>query len=40
MVRSGILDPRFCKEGNSCMVDKGFTITDDLKTLNIELNIS
>ena len=37
--RSCILDPRFYEEGDSCMADKGFTITDDLKALNIELNI-
>ena len=37
--RSCILDPRFYEEGDSCMADNGFTITDDLKALNTELNI-
>ena len=36
--RSGILDPRFW-EGDSCMADRGFTIANDLKALNLELNI-
>ena len=39
MARSGILDPRFWGEGDSCMADWGFTIVDDLKALNVELNI-
>ena len=39
MTGSGILDPRFYEEGDSCMADKGFTITDDFKALNIEFNI-
>ena len=38
MARSGILDPRFW-EGNSCMANRDFTIADDLKALNVELNI-
>ena len=39
VARSGILDPRFWEEGDSCMVDRGFTIAGDLKALNVELNI-
>ena len=39
MARSGILDPRFWEEGDSCMADWEFTIADDLKPLNVELNI-
>ena len=39
MNRIGILDPRFWEEGDSCLVDRGFTIADDLKALNVELNI-
>ena len=37
--RSAISDPQSCKESDSCMADRGFTIADDLKALNIELNI-
>ena len=39
VARIGILDPRFWEEGDSCLVDRGFTIADDLKALNVELNI-
>ena len=39
MARSGILDPRFWEEGDSCMADRDVTAADDLKTLNVELNI-
>ena len=39
MGRSGILDPGFWEEGDSFMPDRGFTIVDDLKDLNAELNI-
>ena len=39
MARSGILDPRFWEEGDSCMADRGFFTADELKTLNLELNI-
>ena len=39
VARSGILDPRFWEEGDSCMADRGFTIADDLKPLNVDLNI-
>ena len=37
--RIGILDPRLWEEGDSCIVDRGFTIADNLKALNVELNI-
>ena len=37
--RSGIVDPRFWEECDSCMPDRVFTIADDLKALNVELNI-
>ena len=40
LARSGLLDPRFREEGDSCMADRGFTIADDLKALNVELNVS
>ena len=39
VARSGIVDPRFWEECDSCMADRVFTITDDLKALNVELNI-
>ena len=39
VARSGILDPPFWEEGDLCMADRGFTIADHLKALNVELNI-
>ena len=39
VARNGILDPRFWEEGASRMADREFTIADDLKALNVELNI-
>ena len=39
VVRSDILDPRFWEENDLRITDIGFTIADDLKALNIELNI-
>ena len=35
VVRTGKLDPRFWEKGDSCMTDRGFTIADDFKALNI-----
>ena len=39
VARSGLLDPRFWEEGDSCMADREFTIADDLKAFNAELNL-
>ena len=39
MARSGILDPQFREEGDSCMADRSFTTADDLKAFNVKLNI-
>ena len=33
MAKSGILDPQFWEEGDSCMADMGCTIADNFKTL-------
>ena len=37
--RSGILNKSFWNEGDSVKADRGFTIADDLKPLNVSLNI-
>ena len=37
--RSGILNKSFWNEGDSVMADRGFTIAEDLKPLNVSLNI-
>ena len=39
VAKSGLLDPRLWESGDSCMADRGFTIEDDLKKINVELNI-
>ena len=37
--RSGILQPHFWDHGDSLMTDRGFTIEEELKPLNVKLNI-
>ena len=37
--KSGILEPTLWNSGDSVMADRGFTISDDLKPLNVSLNI-
>ena len=40
VARSSILDPRFWEERDLCMAHGGFITADDLKALNVKLNIS
>ena len=40
VARSSILDPRFWEESDLCMAHGGFITADDLKALNVKLNIS
>ena len=37
--RSGFLQPKLWSSGDAVMADRGFTIEEDLKPLNVELNI-
>ena len=37
--RSGILNSSLWDEGDSVMADRGFTISEDLKSLKVQLNI-
>ena len=39
VARSGILNEKLWKNGDSIMADRGFTIQDELKAINVSLNI-